>query len=136
MSTSNEPIHKIGLMRESENRLVGLVKHSRYYLPYAVCVNSSDQRRLIDNGIRTKRAAFYVTKLIRLASCEDSDQPWHPTGILAHLSRRLIGELIGYSWSGVRPSVVVRRRRPRFQTSSSLKPLARSKPNFMWSLLG
>ena len=24
---------------------------------------------------------------------------------LAHLSRRLIGELIGYSWSGVRPSV-------------------------------
>ena len=27
--------------------------------------------------------------------------------ILAHLSRRLIGELIGYSWSGVRPSSVV-----------------------------
>ena len=24
--------------------------------------------------------------------------------LLAHLSRRLIGELIGYSWSGVRPS--------------------------------
>ena len=23
---------------------------------------------------------------------------------LAHLSQRLIGELIGYSWSGVRPS--------------------------------
>ena len=28
---------------------------------------------------------------------------------LAHLSQRLIGELIGYPWSGVRPSV---RRRP------------------------
>ena len=27
-------------------------------------------------------------------------------GFLAHRSRRLIGELIGYSWSGVRPSVV------------------------------
>ena len=26
--------------------------------------------------------------------------------LLAHLSRRLKGELIGYSWSGVRPSVV------------------------------
>ena len=26
---------------------------------------------------------------------------------LAHLSQRLIGELIGYSWSGVRPSSVV-----------------------------
>ena len=27
---------------------------------------------------------------------------------LAHLSRRLVGELIGYSWSGVSPSVVCR----------------------------
>ena len=26
---------------------------------------------------------------------------------LAHLSRRLIGELIGYSWCGIRPSIVV-----------------------------
>ena len=26
--------------------------------------------------------------------------------LLAHLSRRLIGELIGYPWSGIRPSVV------------------------------
>ena len=34
---------------------------------------------------------------------------------LAHLSRRLIGELIVYQWSGVRrrPSVVVVRRRPQ-----------------------
>ena len=30
--------------------------------------------------------------------------------LLAHLSRRLIGELIGYSWSGVSPSSVVVRR--------------------------
>ena len=29
--------------------------------------------------------------------------------LLAHLSRRLIGELIVYPWSGVRPSYVVRR---------------------------
>ena len=36
-----------------------------------------------------------------------------PVCLLAHLSQRLIGELIGYSWSGVRPSsVVVVRRRP------------------------
>ena len=47
---------------------------------------------------------------------------------LAHLSQRLIGELIGYSWS--KSSV-----RPQFQTSS-LKPLDQSKPNSMWSLLG
>ena len=54
---------------------------------------------------------------------------------LAHLSQRLIGKLIGYPSSGVR------RRRPssvrsQFQTSSSLKPLGKSKPNLMWSLLG
>ena len=40
----------------------------------------------------------------------------------------LIGELIVYSWFGVR-------RRSQFQTSS-LKPLGQSKPNFMWSLHG
>ena len=27
--------------------------------------------------------------------------------LLAHLSRRLIGELIGYPWSGVRPSLTM-----------------------------
>ena len=46
------------------------------------------------------------------------------------------GELIVYPWSGV----VVRRRLSSsvhiFQTSSPQKPLGRSKPNFMWSLLG
>ena len=56
-------------------------------------------------------------------------------GFLAHLNQRLIGELIGYPWSGVRPSSVVVRR-TQFQTSSSPKPLGRSKSNFMWSLLG
>ena len=30
-----------------------------------------------------------------------------PPPFLAHLSQRLIGELIGYPWSGVRPSSVV-----------------------------
>ena len=46
--------------------------------------------------------------------------------LLAHLSRRLIGELIGYPWSGARPSsfVVVHNT----QTSSA-KPLGQSKPN-------
>ena len=54
--------------------------------------------------------------------------------LLAHLSRRLIGELIVYPWSGVRrmSSVVVHNA----QTSSSQKPLGRTKPNFMWRLLG
>ena len=48
--------------------------------------------------------------------------------LLAHLSRRLTGELIGYPWSGVRPlSVVVR---SNFQTSSPPKPLGQSKAKF------
>ena len=41
-----------------------------------------------------------------------SFEPRHEKTILAHLSQRLIGELIGYSWSGVRPTVVRRRRSP------------------------
>ena len=41
---------------------------------------------------------------------------------LAHLSQRLVGELIGYSWSGVRPSsyVVVVRRRCTSSTISNI----------------
>ena len=70
----------------------------------------------------------------------DMDIEWQPCQtLLAHLSQRLIGELIVYSCSGVRPSSsygVVRRSRPQIQTSSSPKPLGQSKPNFMWSLLG
>ena len=42
--------------------------------------------------------------------------------LLAHLSRRLIGELIGYSWSGVRPSSVVVR-----PSSTMLKDLLRNR---------
>ena len=55
---------------------------------------------------------------------------------LAHLSRRLTGELIVYPCSGVRrPSSVVGRRRSQFQRSSPLKPLGQSKPIFMWSII-
>ena len=46
---------------------------------------------------------------------------------LAHLSRRLIGELIVYPCSGVVVVVVVH----NFKTSSPPKPLGQSKPNFM-----
>ena len=38
--------------------------------------------------------------------------------LLAHLSRRLVGELIVYTWSGVRPSSVVVRRRPSSSSST------------------
>ena len=48
---------------------------------------------------------------------------------LAHLSRRLVGELIVYPWSGVRPSSVVRRRRrPSSFTISNMNISATSGP--------
>ena len=60
-------------------------------------------------------------------------------GFLAHLSRRLIGELIVYQWlrrpsvrPSVRPSSVVRQH---FQTSSSLKLLGQLNSYFIWRLL-
>ena len=86
---------------------------------------------------------MYIVKYseqVHMARMHELASIIHSITFLAHLSQRLIGELIGYSWSGVRPSSVVRRpssvRRKQFQTSSSPKPLGRSKPNFMWSLLG
>ena len=69
-----------------------------------------------------------------------------PAPFLAHLSRRLRGELLVYQWlwrpsSVRRPSVVrpssVRRPsvRQHFQTSSPLKPLSQLNSNFIWRLL-
>ena len=51
-------------------------------------------------------------------------------GLLAHLSRRLIGELVGYPWSGVRKSSFIGVVN-NAQTSFSLKPLGQSKPDCM-----
>ena len=51
-------------------------------------------------------------------------------GLLAHLSRRLIGELVGYPWSSVRPSSSVGVVH-NAQTSFSPKMLGQSKPDCM-----
>ena len=48
------------------------------------------------------------------------------SSFLAHLSRRLVGELIVYPWSGVRPSSV--RRRPSSFTISNMNISATSGP--------
>ena len=47
--------------------------------------------------------------------------------LLAHLSRRLVGELIVYPWSDLRPSSVVRRR-PSSSTISNMYISATSWP--------
>ena len=48
--------------------------------------------------------------------------------LLAHLSRRLEGELLVYPWSGVRPSSVVHRRRRPSSTISNMNISASSGP--------
>ena len=48
-----------------------------------------------------------VSGVIRVEAKIQSKFDYQMTPVLAHLSRRLIGELIGYSWSVVRPSIVV-----------------------------
>ena len=50
--------------------------------------------------------------------------------LLAHLSRRLIGELIVYQWLRIPSSV-----RQHFQTSSPLKLLGQLNSYFIWRLL-
>ena len=47
---------------------------------------------------------------------------------LAHLSRRLVGELIVYPWSGVRPSASVVRRPSSSSTISNMNISATSRP--------
>ena len=54
---------------------------------------------------------------------------------LAHLSRRLLRWAYSIPMSGVRPSVVVRRR-PHFQTWISLKSVGQSWSNYMCSITG
>ena len=83
------------------------------------------------------RAASYKAQQPRPRSRTGTPGPGalvYSNVLLAYMSRRLIGELIGYSWSGVRPSsvVVVVHNAQR----SSPKPLGQSKSKFMWSLLG
>ena len=51
--------------------------------------------------------------------------------LLAHLSQRLICELIGYQWSGDR-----RRRPSTISNVFSSETLWPTKLNFMWSFLG
>ena len=53
---------------------------------------------LIISVVKTKAADLHLCFPI------DKRQVFSWRGFLAHLSRRLIGELIGYSWSGVRPA--------------------------------
>ena len=62
-------------------------------------------------GCICKIVRFFICKIVRF---------------LAHLSRRLVGELIVYPWSGVRPSSV--RRRPSSSTISNMNISATSGP--------
>ena len=56
---------------------------------------------------KTSSNFFKKGRCILTSSLSSSPAIVRKASILAHLSRRLIGELIGYSWSVRRPSVVV-----------------------------
>ena len=77
----------------------------------------------------------FVCFVLYLAKISGERLQDHWSSGSAYVSQRLIGELIGYPRSGVRRSSSSSVR-PQFQTSSPLKPLGQSKPNFIWSLLG
>ena len=72
---------------------------------------------------------FKVQISIYLCPAEPRINTCPVESFLAHLSRRLMGELIVYQ-SLRRPSV-----RQHFQTSSPLKPLGQLNSNFIWRLL-
>ena len=61
-------------------------------------LHKEDYRKLNENELQNKPQKSYRLK---------NDGNKSLGGLLAHLSRRLIGELIGYPWSGVRPSITV-----------------------------
>ena len=83
-----------------------------------------------------------IIVFITSAPCEIFHAVWSSAFFLAHLSRRLIGELIVYQWlrrpSSVCPSSVRRPSvvRQHFQTSSPLKLLGQLISYFIWRLLG
>ena len=102
-------------------------------------IGSSASEKLFENVYdkrRTPDTRIILQAHVRAFGSVELISPlWHKTKplnrdfLLAHLSQRLIGELIGCSLSCVRPSSSVRRK--QFQISSSPKPLTRSKPNFI-----
>ena len=92
------------------------------------CKNEEDS---IKNGGLRVLTRFYIncsdTKgQLTTQSVVESGRNSNPFKLLlAHLSRRLIGELIVYQWSGVRPSIVRPSVVHNAQRSSSPKLLGR-----------
>ena len=102
--------YQVSVYRTIGPLVSALLGHIGFHMNTVVCLK-------IATSLKTKPDNFQCRSFI--------------TPFLAHLSRRLIGELIVYPWSGVcRPSLL-----HNAQTSSQ-KLLGRSKPNLMWSLLG
>ena len=99
--------------------MVYLVKYyvfiiSRKWPCLCVILNLSESCLFPDNcssswslSALTNRVSAYITKTCNIQrSCKNDNFQLNCFDFLAHLSQRLIGELIGYPWSGIRPSVV------------------------------
>ena len=103
-----------------------------------------DQKAGICDGVPSTSALVYMYVCKSSALLQTHHNNIAPKGrtplppFLAHLSRRLMGELIVYQSlrrPSVRPSVRPSSVRQHFQTSSPLKPLGQSNSNFIWRLL-
>ena len=103
--------------------------------PQSSSMTSSSFSANIEYGFFSASFAFYVLFLSVLVLLEIAVVFFSFCCFLAHLSRRLMGELIVYQ-SVRRPSFFCRPLvRPQFQTSSPLKPHGQSNSNFIWRLL-
>ena len=74
----------------------------------------------------TALISFGLIKMVRLNETNN---------FLAHLSRRLIGELIGYSWSGDRPSSIRRSQCSKIffsETAGPIKAKFYVEPLWVW----
>ena len=90
----------------------------------------------LQNSKDSLKACFENVNIVKWTKVHSNHEVHFCLNLLAHLSRRLMGELIVYQ--SLRPSVrpsVSPSVRQHFQTSSPLKPPGQLKANFIWRLL-
>ena len=102
------------------------VKFEMYVFAVTKNITKIHISRCYTSIINFKKVPSAVLRQVEIA--EAQALPWQHTHFLAHLSRRLVGELIVYPWSGVRPSASHVRRPSSSSTISNMNISATSWP--------